>query len=106
MTSIGLPVKETKENRPDTDITRVLTDEVGLGEVAFGNGSEGHQKVSLEILAQGLEVYEPGSKLEKRLLRKVDLTLLPMLWLMCVLAYVDRNNIVRPNLGRHGSIHH
>jgi hypothetical protein len=42
--------------------------------------------------------YIPDSKLEKQLLRKVDLCIMPTLWLMCVLAYVDRNNIVCLNL--------
>ncbi|KAH8899047.1 MFS general substrate transporter [Thozetella sp. PMI_491] len=37
--------------------------------------------------------YVPGSKLEKQLLRKIDFYIMPTLWLMCVLAYVDRNNI-------------
>lgn len=38
--------------------------------------------------------YVPGTKKEKLLVRKVDLIMIPMLWWMCVLAYVDRNNIV------------
>ncbi|VUC29948.1 unnamed protein product [Clonostachys rosea] len=37
--------------------------------------------------------YQPGTEAEKKLLRKIDLYLLPMLWVMCVLAYIDRNNI-------------
>lgn len=39
--------------------------------------------------------YVPGTKKEKHLVRKMDLIMIPMLWWMCVLAYVDRNNIVR-----------
>ncbi|CAI7653605.1 unnamed protein product [Penicillium glandicola] len=46
-----------------------------------------------DALAAALEQYQPGTKQEKRLLLKIDLFLIPMLWLMCVLAYVDRNNI-------------
>lgn len=42
-----------------------------------------------------LRNYVPDSPEEKRLIRKVDMFLIPMLWLMCVLAYLDRNNIVR-----------
>lgn len=41
-----------------------------------------------------LQDYTPNTKLEKKMLRKVDLSLIPMLWLMCVMAYVDRSNIV------------
>lgn len=37
--------------------------------------------------------YVPDPPREKRLLWKVDLVMIPMLWWMCVLAYVDRNNI-------------
>lgn len=39
------------------------------------------------------EVYVPDPAREKKLLRKVDFVMIPMLWWMCVLAYVDRNNI-------------
>jgi hypothetical protein len=41
-----------------------------------------------------LEEYVPGTKEEKRLLRKVDFIMIPSLWFMCVMAYLDRNNIV------------
>jgi hypothetical protein len=41
-----------------------------------------------------LEGYVPGTVAEKRLLRKVDLIMVPSLWFMCVMAYLDRNNIV------------
>ncbi|KAL2823571.1 major facilitator superfamily domain-containing protein [Aspergillus cavernicola] len=37
--------------------------------------------------------YVPNTELEKRLVKKVDMYMMPTLWLMCVLAYVDRNNI-------------
>jgi hypothetical protein len=39
------------------------------------------------------EAYVPNPAREKKLLLKVDLIMIPMLWWMCVLAYVDRNNI-------------
>jgi len=39
--------------------------------------------------------YVPGTKEERHLVRKMDLIMIPMLWWMCVLAYVDRNNIAR-----------
>lgn len=45
-------------------------------------------------LALALVNYTPGTKEEKRLKMKVGLYMMPMLWWMCVLAYVDRNNIV------------
>ena len=45
-------------------------------------------------LAQGLANYIPDSVEEKKLLRKIDLSLMPCLWIMYVLNYVDRTNIV------------
>lgn len=52
---------------------------------------------SAEELRVAYDQYAPGTEAEKRLVRKIDLLLLPMLWLMCVMAYVDRNNIVCSN---------
>lgn len=52
----------------------------------------------VQAAADGLEEklrnYVPNSDAEKRLVRKVDMFMVPTLWFMCVLAYVDRNNIV------------
>lgn len=45
-------------------------------------------------LQQALKDYVPGSDAEKKLLRKIDLHLMPILWVMYILNYVDRTNIV------------
>jgi hypothetical protein len=45
-------------------------------------------------LQRALESYVPGSGAEKRLLRKLDLYMMPSLWFMYILAYIDRQNIV------------
>lgn len=45
-------------------------------------------------LAEALRNYTPGSKAERKLLWKIDLFMCPTLWFMCVLCYLDRNNIV------------
>ncbi|KAI0474031.1 major facilitator superfamily domain-containing protein [Xylariaceae sp. FL0804] len=37
--------------------------------------------------------YVPGSDEEKKLVRKIDLYLLPTIWLMYLLSYMDRTNI-------------
>lgn len=37
--------------------------------------------------------YVPGTDAEKRLVRKIDKHLLPMLWVMYVMNYIDRTNI-------------
>lgn len=45
-------------------------------------------------LDQALQNYIPDTDAEKRLVRKVDFFMVPMLWWMCILCYLDRNNIV------------
>lgn len=47
-----------------------------------------------EELEEALRNYVPGSAEEKKLLRKIDLRLMPVLWIMYILNYVDRTNIV------------
>jgi hypothetical protein len=47
-----------------------------------------------EELAIALANYVPDTVEERRLVRKIDFTLLPCLWWMYVLAYLDRGNIV------------
>ncbi|OJD29111.1 major facilitator superfamily transporter [Diplodia corticola] len=46
-----------------------------------------------EELEEALRNYVPGSAEEKKLLRKIDLRLMPILWIMYILNYVDRTNI-------------
>ncbi|GMK53978.1 hypothetical protein CspeluHIS016_0105640 [Cutaneotrichosporon spelunceum] len=43
--------------------------------------------------------YVPGTAEEKRLVRKIDLHLIPMLWIMYVLNYLDRTNIGNAKVG-------
>lgn len=45
-------------------------------------------------LAEALRRYVPYSAEEKKLVRKIDLFLMPILWIMYILNYVDRTNIV------------
>lgn len=51
-----------------------------------------------EEVLEALRNYVPGSDDEKRLVRKMDMTLLPILWWMYILAYLDRGNIVSTNI--------
>jgi MFS family permease len=44
-------------------------------------------------MAEALQNYVPGTEEEKKLLRKIDLRLMPILWIMYILNYVDRTNI-------------
>lgn len=53
-----------------------------------------------EQVLEALRNYTPGSDEEKRLVRKMDMTLLPILWWMYILAYLDRGNIVRREMLR------
>lgn len=45
-------------------------------------------------IAQALQDYRPDTEAERKLVRKIDLRLMPILWIMYVLNYVDRTNIV------------
>ncbi|KAH6880414.1 phthalate transporter [Thelonectria olida] len=44
-------------------------------------------------LAESLRNFIPNSAEEKKLVRKIDLFLMPCLWIMYILNYVDRTNI-------------
>ena len=45
-------------------------------------------------MAEALRNYVPGTPEECKLVRKIDLYLMPILWIMYILNYVDRTNIV------------
>lgn len=40
--------------------------------------------------ASQMDDYVPGTAAEKKLVRKIDLFLLPMMWIMYLLSYMDR----------------
>lgn len=44
--------------------------------------------------AEALRNFVPGTAEEKKLVKKIDFYLMPILWLMYILNYVDRTNIV------------
>jgi hypothetical protein len=50
-----------------------------------------HKTGSIEDAA--VDAYVPDSPAEKALVRKIDKHLLPMLWLMYIMNYIDRTNI-------------
>lgn len=52
-------------------------------------------------LERALKDYEPDSDAEKRLVRKLDFFMMPTLWIMYILAYIDRQNIVSLEPSRH-----
>lgn len=53
-----------------------------------------------DFVAKGKETsihmddYVPGTEAEKKLVRKIDLYLLPMMWIMYLLSYMDRTKYV------------
>jgi hypothetical protein len=62
-------------------------------EVTNTDTKEGATEEELQ-LQQALRDYVPDTDAEKKLRRKIDLRLMPTLWIMYILNYVDRTNIV------------
>lgn len=56
-----------------------------------------NQHIAPEV-AESLRNYVPGTPEEKKLVRKIDLFLMPMIWVMYILNYIDRMNIVSLDL--------
>jgi hypothetical protein len=56
-----------------------------------------HGQLGDETIIAALRDYSPGTPEEKRLVRKIDFVLLPILWWMYVLAHLDRSNIANAN---------
>lgn len=46
--------------------------------------------VSPKDVSSTVDDYIPGTEAEKKLVRKIDLYILPMMWLMYLLSYMDR----------------
>lgn len=53
---------------------------------------EHSSNLGMPVLADG-SPYIPDTDEEKRLVRKIDKRLMPMLWVMYVMNYIDRTNI-------------
>lgn len=58
-----------------------------------------HENKEIEgaAILTALQQYVPNTPEEKRLVRKVDFMLLPILWFMYILAHLDRSNIANAN---------
>jgi hypothetical protein len=61
-------------------------------EASASSGGATAEEIELQ---QALSNYIPETDAEKKLRRKIDLHLMPILWIMYILNYVDRTNIVR-----------
>ncbi|KAF4466485.1 allantoate permease [Fusarium albosuccineum] len=49
--------------------------------------------IDVKDSSSGTDAYTPGTEEEKKLVRKIDLYILPMMWIMYLLSYMDRTNI-------------
>lgn len=72
--SIGVAKTDTLSNGNESSTSRVVSEDPEL--------------------ALALRNYVPDTPEEKRLVRKIDMILLPCLWWMYILAYLDKGNIV------------
>lgn len=76
-------------------IAEKATAAVKTDSLSNGNESSASRVVSEDPeLALALRNYVPDTPEEKRLVRKIDMILLPCLWWMYILAYLDKGNIV------------
>lgn len=84
---------DSKTFKAETDVEALDTD----------SGIEQKPKTVANLAAdenaqqQALASYVANTAAEKRLVRKIDFILLPCLWWMYVLAYVDRGNVANAN---------
>ncbi|KAJ7471892.1 major facilitator superfamily domain-containing protein [Mycena latifolia] len=46
-----------------------------------------------EEFTGAMDKYQPGSEAERRLVRKIDMRIVPTVWLLYVMSYLDRANI-------------
>lgn len=74
-------------------VVEPINEDIAVGQVLTQPASLADKSHDIE-LRDAYDNYVPGTDVEKKLVRKIDLYLLPMLWVMCILAYIDRNNIV------------
>lgn len=77
------------------EIDQVISQDIGRCHVADHHTEyNGKYGFAGDEVAQAIQKYTPNTAVEKKMRRKADLYQIPILWLMCVMAYVDRNNIV------------
>ncbi|KAH7092299.1 major facilitator superfamily domain-containing protein [Paraphoma chrysanthemicola] len=62
------------------------------------SGAHTHRgEIEDAAILEALQSYVPDTAEEKRLVRKIDFILLPILWWMYILAHLDRSNIANAN---------
>jgi hypothetical protein len=84
--------------RPSGDIETADVDESYVDNVeVVANANKPNPRKEAPAYVAGL-TPEEREKAEKALVRKIDLRLLPMIIIMYILNYLDRNNIVSTGL--------
>lgn len=73
-------------------ILSVGTDRPSLPDLIMSVNDEGSDGIQEPLLASNPQIHEyaPDTEEEKRFLRKLDLCLLPAVWFMFLLSYMDR----------------
>lgn len=79
---------------PERDIDKSHVDNVEIVPNAVANADKPNPRKEAPAYVASLSPEE-RQKAERALVRKIDLRLLPMLIIMYILNYLDRNNIVR-----------
>lgn len=81
-------------NNLDSSSISRMTDDFDEHSRLLGNSASNDAVFVEDIeIAEALQKYVPDTDEEKKLLRKIDLRLIPILWLMYILNFVDRTNI-------------
>ena len=81
-------IEDEKFGKIETDIESVAVDpEKSSQSTEMAPGGKGQ-------FPTAFEGYVPGSYAEKKLVRKIDLILLPSLWWIYILSFIDRVNVV------------
>ncbi|KAH8110031.1 MFS general substrate transporter [Phellopilus nigrolimitatus] len=56
-------------------------------------GKKGEEWGDTESANLSMQTYQPDSEVEKKLLRKIDFRIIPAIWVLYTLSYLDRANI-------------
>ncbi|TVY71267.1 MFS transporter prlL [Lachnellula suecica] len=70
-----------------------IKDDMDHVEISSQKGKDDVMTTADIELREALKNYVPGTEAEKKLVRKIDLYIMPMLWIMYIMNYVDRTNI-------------
>jgi len=89
--------QDTESSIPSKDMNKTTFDQLELVEDASVHGSVPDKSSRAPELVRNLSL-ELRQKLETSLRRKIDLRLMPMIVIMYILNYLDRNNIAAARL--------